>query len=73
VNTTDAAVEVLRRHDGGPMKAADLAERVLASGLVSLAGKTPKDTILARVYVEAKKPNGKIERVGTGTFRLRER
>jgi hypothetical protein len=71
VNAVDAAIEVLRREGGGPLRAADLAERVLASGLVSLKGKTPKDSILARVYIEAKKPDGQVERVAPGTFRLR--
>jgi restriction system protein len=72
VNVTDAAVEVLRREGGRTMTVSEIAERLLASGLVSLASKTPEASISARLYVDAKKADGKVERAGRGAFRLRE-
>jgi hypothetical protein len=38
---------------------------------VSLRGKTPKATISAQLYVDARKPNGRFGRVGRGMLRLR--
>jgi hypothetical protein len=38
---------------------------------VSLDGKTPKATISAQLYVDARKPSGRFERVGRGMLRLR--
>lgn len=71
MNSKDAAVEVLRQEGGGPMAVNDIADRVLQRGLVTLAGKTPKATIAAQLYVEAKRPDGRFERVGRGMLRLR--
>lgn len=73
MNSKDAAVEVLRRAGGGPMRVSEVAERILGDGLVTLNGKTPKQTIEAQLYVETKKPNGRFERVERGTIRLRAR
>ena len=67
----EAAVEVLRA-EGGPLSMGELADRILKSGNVNLSGKTPKATISAQVYVEAKKPDGLFVLVQRGTFRLRE-
>jgi hypothetical protein len=72
VNVKDAAAEVLRQEGGGPLAVADIADRVLQRGLVSLRGKTPKATISAQLYVDAKKPNGRFERAARGMIRLRD-
>jgi hypothetical protein len=71
MNSKDAAVEVLRREGGGPMSVSEVAQRVLDSGLVALGGKTPKDTVAAQLYVEARKADGRFERVSRGMIRLR--
>lgn len=72
MNAKDAAVEILRRHGGGPMNMSDLTDEAISSGLVALGGKTPKATIAAQIYVEAKRADGRFERVGRGTVRLRQ-
>jgi hypothetical protein len=54
------------------MTAAEIADRVLKMENIRLSGKTPAASISARLYVDAKKPNGLFEVVGRGTFRLRE-
>lgn len=71
MNAKDAAAEILKREGGGPLAVREIADQVIASGLVSLGGKTPRDTIAAQLYVEAKKPDGRFERTGRGMLRLR--
>jgi hypothetical protein len=72
VNVKDVAAEVLRERGGGPMSVTEIADRVLETGRVSLTGKTPKATISAQLYVDAKKPDGRFERVSRGMLRLRQ-
>lgn len=72
MNVKDAAAEVLRQEGGGPLAVGEIADRMLQRGLVSLAGKTPKATISAQLYVDAKKSDGRFERVSRGMIRLRE-
>lgn len=71
MNVKDAAAEVLLQAGGGPMTVGEIADRLLDGGLVSLRGKTPKATISAQLYVDAKKPDGRFERVARGMLRLR--
>jgi len=72
MNVKAAAAEVLGEVGGGPMAIGEIADRMLQRGLVSLSGKTPKATISAQLYVDAKKPDGTFERVGRGMLRLRD-
>jgi hypothetical protein len=71
VNVRDAAAAVLRDAGGGPLSVGEISNRILERGLVSLRGKTPKATISAQLYVDARKPSGRFERVGRGMLRLR--
>jgi hypothetical protein len=71
VNVRDAAAAVLGDAGGGPLSVGEISDRILERGLVSLRGKTPKATISAQLYVDAKKPSGRFERVGRGMLRLR--
>jgi hypothetical protein len=56
---------------GGPLSVGEISDGILERGLVSLRGKTPKATISAQLYVDARKTNGRFERVGRGMLRLR--
>jgi hypothetical protein len=71
VNVRDAAAAVSRDAGGGPLSVSEVSDRILERGLVSLDGKTPKATISAQLYVDARKPSGRFERVGRGMLRLR--
>lgn len=71
MNVRDAAAAVLRDAGGGPLSVREISDRILDRGLVSLRGKTPKATISAQLYVDARKPSGRFERVGRGMLRLR--
>jgi hypothetical protein len=66
-----AAADELRA-EGGPLTMDELADRILKSGKVKLSGKTPRATISAQLYVDARKPDGLFELVGRGRFRLRD-
>lgn len=66
-----AAADILRR-EGRELSVAEIADRMLQIENLRLTGKTPKATISAQLYVEAKKPDGIFELVRRGTFRLRE-
>ncbi|MBW2277034.1 MAG: restriction endonuclease [Deltaproteobacteria bacterium] len=68
---TEAALEVLER-DGRPMHARDIAERAVAWGLLSHVGKTPVQTMSARIStVVAKGPDkSPFVRVRPGVFAL---
>lgn len=70
--TKEAAVEVLRR-EGAPLPLEEIVDRVLKTENTRLSGKTPKASISAQLYVEAKKPDGMFELVSRGVFRLRQR
>jgi HB1, ASXL, restriction endonuclease HTH domain len=63
------AIDVLRAADG-PLKAKEVAKRVIDSGRCSgLKGKTPEATISAMLAVGSK-PGGPFKRVGKGTYTL---
>ena len=63
------AIDVLRVADG-PLKAKEVAKRVLDSGRCSgLKGKTPEATISAMLAVGSK-PGGPFTRVDKGTYTL---
>lgn len=51
----DALIQVLKKH-GKPMKVSDLIDAALKlKGVTGLRGKTPKATLAAVVYADAKK------------------
>jgi hypothetical protein len=63
------AIDVLRAADG-PLKAREVAKRVIDSGRCSgLKGKTPEATISAMLAVGSK-PGGPFKRVDRGTYTL---
>jgi hypothetical protein len=63
------AIDVLRDVDG-PLKAKEVAKRVIDSGRCSgLKGKTPEATISAMLAVGSK-PGGAFKRVDKGTYTL---
>jgi HB1/ASXL restriction endonuclease-like protein with HTH domain len=63
------AIDVLRAADG-PLKAKEVAKRVIDSGRCSgLKGKTPEATISAMLAVGSKS-GGPFKRVGKGTYTL---
>jgi len=68
--TKEAAAEVLR-HEGAPLTIDEIADRILKTGNIRLSGKTPKATISAQLYVEAKKPDGMFVKTGRGVIGLR--
>ena len=43
---------------GGPLSVGEISDRILERGLVPLRGKTPKATISAQLYVDARRTNG---------------
>ena len=55
------------RRAGEPLKAAEIARRVMEVKGVKLAGKTPAATVAAMLAVESKKPDGLFVRVAPGT------
>jgi hypothetical protein len=66
------AIDVLRAADG-PLKAKEVATRVIDSGRCSgLKGKTPEATISAMLAVGSKS-GGPFKRVGKGTYTLADR
>jgi hypothetical protein len=63
------AIDVLRKA-GEPLRASEIAKRVLASGrCAGLKGKTPEATISAMLAVGSK-PGGPFKRVDKGTYTL---
>ena len=63
------AIDVLRKA-GQPLRASEIAKRVLASGrCAGLKGKTPEATISAMLAVGSK-PGGPFSRVDKGTYTL---
>jgi hypothetical protein len=71
VSAKDATTAVLKAAEG-PMSVAEIAEKVLATDGVRLAGKTPAATIAAILSVENKKADGLFVRVEKGKYALRE-
>ena len=67
----DAAYEVLKK-SGCPMSPADIIRPVLESGMWTTKGKTPEQTLGARLYVDIKKLGAKSRfvNVGNGRFAL---
>jgi hypothetical protein len=66
------AIDVLRAADG-PLKAKEVAKRVIDSGRCSgLKGKTPEATISAMLAVGSKS-GGPFKRVGKGTYTVADR
>jgi HB1, ASXL, restriction endonuclease HTH domain len=64
------AIHVLREA-GEPLRAKEIAKRVLDSGRARLSGKTPEQTITAMLAVGSK-PGGPFTRVDKGTYTLAE-
>jgi hypothetical protein len=65
----EVAIDVLR-NAGQPLRASEIAKRVLASGRsAGLKGKTPEATISAMLAVGSK-PGGPFKRVDKGTYTL---
>lgn len=58
----EAAIVVLRRA-GRPMTDAEITERAIALGLIKTAGKTPRQTMSAALYVQSKDPSAPIRRI----------
>jgi hypothetical protein len=66
-----AAIEVLRR-SRKPLPIMDVVRAALADPAVTgLKGKTPQQTILAALYIEARKPDGEVELVARGLMKAR--
>lgn len=68
VTAKEAARKVLAKADG-PLNVKVIAEKVVATKGVTLAGKTPEATIAAMLHVEAKKGNI-FQKAGKGLFTL---
>ena len=66
-----AAAEVLRQASG-PLKTAEIVDRVLKTPGRKLAGKTPAATIAAILATENQKADGLFVRTTPGTYTLRE-
>ena len=67
----DAAVEVLRRH-GRPMTDREITDLAIGSGLIVPAGKTPRQTMSATLYMRSLDPASPIQRVAEpGRIRAR--
>lgn len=68
----EAAVEVLREA-GRPLHYKKITENAIRRSLLSHVGKTPEETMHARLQQEVKKPNGLalIERARPGVFALK--
>ena len=67
----DAAYEVLKT-SGVPMSPADIIRPILESGMWTTKGKTPEQTLGARLYVDIKKlgVKSRFVNVGNGRFAL---
>lgn len=68
LTVTTAIRKVLGEADG-PLRASEIGEKVVPL-VPGLKGKTPKATVAAKLYTEAKKPDGLVEKV-EGGFVLR--
>ena len=69
----DAAIQILLTAEK-PLNAKEITERVINTGLWQSQGKTPNDTVSARIYSDIKKNGDKspFVKVGPRTFALRE-
>lgn len=73
MNVREAAIEILK-DSGEPLQAKELTKRILRKKLWKTAGKTPHQTVAARLYADIKK-NGDTSpfvQVAPMTFGLRE-
>lgn len=68
----EAACLVLREEPRG-LHAKEIVRRILQKQLVKTGGKTPDATIRGRIAEDVKRPEGRIEKVGRGTYALRKR
>lgn len=64
LTTTQAIRKVLEKAKE-PMKAGEIADKVVPM-VPGLQGKTPKATVAAKLYTEAKKPDGFVAKVDGG-------
>ena len=55
---------------GGPMSASEIIEEAIKRGLLNTKGKTPINTMGARLYVDAKSKKPKFYKAGAGKFGL---
>jgi hypothetical protein len=69
--TTNQAIADVLRREGRPLTTREIIERVLQTERLEITSKTPAASISARLYTDAKKPNGMVERAGRGRFQLR--
>lgn len=67
------AVAAMLAQVGTPMKVTDLTRRILDEGLWHSEGRTPVDTVSARLAVDIAQrgPNSRFQRTDKGTFALR--
>jgi restriction system protein len=67
----DTAYEVLKK-SGSPMTPADIIRPIIESGMWTTKGKTPEQTLGARLYVDIKKlgTKSRFANVGNGRFAL---
>jgi hypothetical protein len=63
------AIEKILTGKRNPMPASEIAEQA-AKIATGLKGKTPKATLAALLYTEAKKDDGLVVKSGKGTFKL---
>jgi hypothetical protein len=66
-----AALEYLRKHRGPQEVKAVIAHVLDDPRVTGLKGKTPAATIAAQIYTEAKKPDGRVEKVERGVIQYR--
>ena len=72
MNSLDAAAVVLGEADG-PLHYREISERILERGLWQTSGKTPWDTVNARLAVDIKRgADSRFRRVAPGMFTLSE-
>jgi hypothetical protein len=70
MTTMQAVAKVLKAAKGEPMKAGEIADKVVPL-VPGLKGKTPKATVAAKLYTDAKKSDGIVRKVDGG-FVLRD-
>ena len=69
MSVLDAAYEVLKK-SGSPMSPVDIIRPILESGMWTTKGKTPEQTLGARLYVDIKKLGAKSRFVNAGNGRF---
>jgi restriction system protein len=73
MSVQSAAIEVLKKA-GKPLHAAEIAKLIIEAGLWKSDGKTPEDTVSARLYSDIKSNYDKspFVKVSPQTFALRD-